>query len=291
MARALVAPRPATPPVYGLLVAAEVLNDPDMRWADGMTWAPEAGLNNVYSGVQLLDCGSNADRNADNADGVSDRTMDPLVVWSASVCSTFGEAARDWVGRATRQLLAVQSYYVAAELWDGAQADAASNGNEWLTGGNAEVEDSFSTAAAPVNALACVERVLAQNLYGQRGMVHMTPQLLTILVAEGAVYRDGRLWVTPNGHIVVADAGYSGNGPNGDNAGATYQWIFGTDMISVRLGPVEVLPGSMDDAAARAAAIDRTVNTVRVYADRLAAYQWDALTAVSAKVNVGICNG
>ena len=79
-------------------------------------------------------------------------------------------------------------------------------------------------------------------------MIHCTPQVLTHLVDRGSVIKEGNVWVTPMGHIVVADAGYSGDGPDADAADSTSQWMYGTSLLSVILGPVEIIPGTLEDA-------------------------------------------
>lgn len=284
--RQLIEGRQATPPPYGLLVAAETINDPDPRWAlGGATWDAEAALQNDQSGVlAMLTCAEVGDMDPTVSAFIREQT--PFLVWAADKCSTFGFDARDYVGRATRALLARQSFEIAYELWTGAVASTLGEGtppggSAWFT--NADVATQVTSAAvAPTVALSCVEQYLADVLRGQRGMVHMTPGMLTQLFAAGAVYKDGKLWVTANGHVVVADAGYPGFG-EGDESVTAAQWIVGTDMVQVRLGPIEVLPSEF------AAAVDRSVNTVRFYAQRPSLVQWDAFAAGFAEVNVGNC--
>lgn len=278
----------ARPPRYGLLAAAPTVDDADLRvLAGGWEYQPEAcGL----SGRDSITCAGSTQGVMDAADqrpGVLEG--DPLWLWAADECSTFGFQARDWQGRARRQLAATESYELAAELWDGTVTAADGLANPYLASAAADSDTVTSAAADPVDALACIEAGLARYLRGQQGMVHVTPQLLTHLRAAQAISREGTVWTTSMGHIVVADAGYSGAGPGGAAAGAS-QWAYGTSMVQVRLGPVEMIPGTLDDARSLAAAMDRAVNNVVVVAGRLAGYQWaNDCAHVAAEVDLAVC--
>jgi hypothetical protein len=277
----------ARPPRYGLLAAAPTVDDGDLRaLAGGWEYQPEAcGL----SGRDSIACAGNVAAMDPSGQRPGIIEGDPIWLWAGDECSTFGFAARDWQGRARRQLAATESYELAAELWDGTVATADGLANPFLASAGANSDTVTNGAADPVDALACIEQGLAELLRGQQGMVHVTPQLLTHLRAADAVAREGTVWTTTMGHIVVADAGYSGAGPGGAAAGAS-QWAYGTSMIQVRLGPIEVIPGSLDDARNLAAAMDRSVNDIVVLAGRLAGLQWaNDCAHVAAQVDLGVC--
>ena len=186
---------------------------------------------------------------------------------------------------------ASESYQLANELWDGAvtQAETPDLDNRWLAAADALSDTVTNGPSAVATALACVEQGLAETLYGQQGMVHVTPSVLQHLAARAYVRQDGNVWVTPMGHVVVADAGYSGSGPDGAPA-STSQWMYGTSFIQIRLGPVEIIPGTLDDARGLAAAMDRQLNDIVVYAGRLAGYQWSNHCAhIAAEVDIPVC--
>lgn len=278
----------ARPPRYGLLAAAPTVDDADLRvLAGGWEYQPEAcGL----SGRDSITCAGST-QGAIDASGQRPGIIegDPIWLWGADECSTFGFQARDWQGRARRQLAATESYELAAELWDGTVAAADGLANPYLASAGANSDTVTNGPTAEVSALACIEQALAELLRGQQGMVHVTPQLLVHLRAADAISREGTVWTTSMGHIVVADAGYSGAGPGGAAAGSS-QWAYGTPMIQVRLGPVEVIPGSLDDARGLAAAMDRSVNDVVVVAGRLAGLQWaNDCAHVAAEVDLPVC--
>ena len=277
---------PPRPPRYGLLAVAPVVDDGDLRpLSAGWNFQPEGcGI----SGIGDADCAGNTDlmdppAQPDSVDG------DPLWIWGADECSTFGFNAREWEGRARRQLQSTESYQLANELWDGTVTQAAGLGNRWLAAADALSDTVTNGPSAVATALACVEQGLAETLYGQQGMIHTTPGVLQHLATRAHVAKEGNVWVTPMGHVVVADAGYSGSGPDGTPA-STSQWIYGTSFIQVRLGPVEIIPGGLDDARNLAAAMDRQLNDIVVYAGRLAGFQWQTeCSHIAAEVDIPVC--
>lgn len=273
---------PAAPPAYGLLRVAPTIDGLEPRvFGAGWTFQPEA-CGADRGGILELDCGRTDPMDAEFGPGPIDG--DPFVIYAWDKCSTFGFDARDWMGRAQRMLRAVESYWLATALWDGpsgfslAQGQLAAAAADVLTVG----------AVGIVAAIGLVEGAMAQLYRGQPGMVHMTTQALTHAIAAYAVYRDGALWRTASGNVVVADAGYSGNGPTVD-AGAS-QWVYGSPVVSVALGAVEVNPATLDQARDLAAMIDHHVNTAVVYAARPATWVWDAEACgiVAAELSVAI---
>lgn len=274
---AIVAP-PVQPPRYGLIVAAPVVDDPSWRWAEGFKFDPEGCAPGGV--VDITRCGSFGDA-LDPGRGPAVVDGDPFVVWAGDECSAFGYAARDWQGRARRALEASQSYNFAHELWTGDLGDAAGLSNSALVD---ITSDTLTDGAVDeVEALACVEQALATKLRGRRAMVHVSVQLFTHLAARQVLVRDGALWTTPVGSVVVADAGYTGSGP-GDVAASTSQWIYGTSMLSLRLGPVETVGGPED-----ASGFAHSDNTVQVWAFRPVAFVWDECAHVAAEVDIAVC--
>lgn len=118
-------------------------------------------------------------------------------------------------------------------------------------------------------------------------MIHVTAGLLTTLYSLQLVWRDGTQWVTPNGHVVVADAGYTGSGPQGEGGTAT-QWAYATDMIRFRYGPIDVLPSS-DSAEAIAQVVDRTNNDFTAWAGQFIGTEWDGLCHLATQFTTDLC--
>lgn len=294
MLRENVTAPPARAPQYGLIVAAPELTEPNKveALASGWQFSPEnCGNSNK---LPVLCQGNTADMAIGTADGEWNGDMitgDAIYIYAEDRCSSLGSRNRDWHGRARRQLTAIESFELADELWSGTVTQAATPDleNRWLAGPAAQSDTLTSAGVTPVAALGCITQGLAEGLKGQQGMVHVTPQLLQHLAADSIITKQGNLWVTAMGHIVVADAGYDGSGPDGV-AASTTQWMYGTPMIRVRLGTVEVIPGDLNDARNLAMALDYPVNTIAVYAGRLAGYQWDShCTHLAAEVALAVC--
>lgn len=273
---AIVAP-PAQPPRYGLIVAAPVVDDPTWRWGEGFTFDPESCAPGGV--IDITRCGSFGDP-LDPQRGPANVNGDAFVVWGGDECSSFGYEARDWQGRARRALEGSQSFSLAHELWTGELRDSVGLANAALT--DATSDTITSAASDVVDALACLDQALATALRGRRGMVHMTVQAFTQLAARQALVRDGAMWTTPIGSVVIADAGYTGSGP-GDIEAAGSQWLYGTSMLSLRLGPVETQGGP------NAVGVDVSNNRVQVWAFRPVAFVWDECAHVAAQLDLDTC--
>lgn len=277
--RDLIEAPPARPPVYGIIAAGEVVDDPAVRLAAGTKWAPESCGNGGGRTTAEL-CGGGALDELPANPGIVE--SDPFLVWGGDTCSTFGFAARDWNGRARRALEAVESYQLAEELWTGslglAQRSLADGAADTMTTSGTDVADG----------IACLEAGLGELGKGRRGILHLTTKVLALAVAAQVLQRQGNIWTTPMGHLVIADAGYPGTGPNGEPADGT-QWGYATSWLRIRRGPVDVVPGDVSDARRMAEALDRGVNTVVVYAERLVTWEWDECVHVAAEFDVPVC--
>lgn len=246
---------PVRPPYYGLLVAADVIED-GTRWQQGVEWDPEQ----VYGGgVQDFDClGAGMDM-PDLGNGVNN-SAEPFAVVANDTCSTFGWQARDYEGRARRQLAAVRSALIANNFQRNLIASAV---NVALEDATVDVNPSPVDA---LNALAEMEAAMASTYGGRRGMIHVTPQTFTLLKAAYAIEFVANKWQTGLGSIIVADAGYQSiNG---------HDFMYGTLMVQVRLGETILVPGSLEQA--RAQATDRATNLTTIVAEQLALIQFDS---------------
>lgn len=269
---------PAEPPRYSLLRVLPPISDGE-RWQGGIQWTPEqigGGGAAAYDWCPAFSPnGTNAARSVKANIGTAD--ADPFLVWAEDHCSTLGFQARDYESRARRQLEATQSYWIAKELWSGAQAIAATPDldNTYLT---KDPDNIGGAAAAPAGQLAKLERGLALMLFGRRGLIHVSPQILDVLAETTIITQTGQIWQTPMGTPIVSDAGYDGSKPVG--SGSTNEWMYATPMIGVRLTAVEVLPATLAEA------VNRATNLATVYAQRQVLLQWDDVTPAGTKLGV-----
>lgn len=269
---------PAIPPRYGFLASIQdtTSQDPEFRMAllDEFAWLPEScGAGGAFA----VGCTPSsptltppASQGVVNGHG--------FVVWSSDKCSTFGTLNRDWTGLARRRLLAVESFYIAQEVWSGAISIAQGYANRPLA--NVLSDTVTNGPAAIVSALAALDQAVATVGHGAPGLIHCTVQVLNHLVAALAVTRSGQQWITATGNIVVADAGYDGSGPDGTPAGSS-QWMYGTSLMSVRLGAPEVSEPHTEISGINA-------NYTFVIATRPVVVQWDHCVHIAAQVDVPI---
>jgi hypothetical protein len=268
MARQVVPAPPRREPVYSLVLAAEVLGAvQEGDWVDGWRFRPEGCA--IGDAVAAADCDLGWDAAPDPAASPALVEGDPIAVRVAEQCSALGWQAVDLAERARRALRAVESHQIARELWSGTIAAAESAPTFFLAD---DAADQLTTAAvAPELALGALEAGLGNCGVG-RGMVHANVLTLAAWVAAGAVRREGGLWVTPMGHVVVADSGYP-------VAGAS-QTAYATPMVQLLLGRVDVVPGSAEEA------LDTSNNTLRFYAWRMAGWLVDPCCHVAAEVDL-----
>lgn len=263
----------AAPPRFGLLVEAVTLTDA-LRWEAGYVFEPEA-----CSGAGVFDPCDNDVREAPDRPGLIEDV--PFGVWAADQCSALGMNEADYRARARRALEAQQSEQVAAEFWTGAQSIASAWGNQHLA--NQAAADVMGETLEPVAALACLEQGLANYQGNRRGMIHCTVQTRTEWAAKYVIRREGNLWLTPQDHIVIADAGYDGSGPDHQPAESGNVWAYATGLVTVRLSDVEALPGTLAEAT------NRLQNTVTFWAQRLASPSWDGCALVAASLDLDVC--
>jgi hypothetical protein len=183
-------------------------------------------------------------------------------VWAESHCSPFGFEDYDFEGRARRQLAAVQSARIAAEFQKGTLRTAHTLDNVALIdarevgpGGAVNVED----------ALGDLEGAMAVAYAGARGMVHVTPQTLDELGRKNLLIESGQRYVTWNGNVVVADAGYTAEA--GEHAPDAGVFMYGTTMVGIRLSSITV--------SDMRSSLNRATNDVEMYAERLVLLQFD----------------
>jgi len=278
--------RPADPPRYGLIPTLGISEPAPARMVAGVEFQPE-GCD--AAGASAVECGSDTAA-MDGGTGPGTIGQVPIWYWAEDRCSTFGFYSRDWEGRVRRALAAHRSYSVAAELWDGAISLAESYENPVLAGDWADVDVVTSGATAVGKALGCLEQALAFGLKGGEGLVHFTPQALVHLAELNSVRWDGTAWRTPMGHRVIADAGYSGNGPGETPAGTT-QWAYATPMLDLFADQVALLPGDPTDREVLAqGAMDIALNTVAVRAGQLILVRWaNECVLAAAELDLPVC--
>jgi len=244
-------------------------------FADGAAWAP---IGVPAAGSTVVVCGSTADRAAPtNPDA---RAAGPLVAWSAYACATIGVPDDERDARASARLEAGLSAAIAGE-WASGTVGAGVSGSPLTLAENVDV---VTLAAGNVLnsawAFVQVDGVLTRRLGNVGGLIAVVPEVLDMIRSANLVYRAGDQWVSPNGNLVVADGGFTGDGP-ADMATASTSWIHGVDIPTILLGSAF----TVSDAAST---VDRGTNDRTVWAARPFIIEWDATVHVAVKVDQGV---
>lgn len=267
---------PAAPPTSGLVASAVRPQDADDRWTAGFAWVPER----CGATYQLVPFCSGDDPETHEADTSGAVYYQPPAARFAIQCSTMGGGVDS--ERVRRVVNAATPYIVARELWSGdlAQDEAGfatpfsgTASNLWLA--SSEATTVGASASSPALALGALEATALEASMGQRVMLHLPPSVLPLL-GLGQLRRVGNDLLTLNDNYVVADAGYPGTGPEGEEAGATV-WAYATSLVSVRLSTIQI-----EDAAAET--VDHSINLQTVWANRVFAATFDPCVHLAVEI-------
>ena len=259
-----VQPVQAAPPASSGLVRSALTPNDGERWQNGMAWRPErCPLARGFD-----PCGDDAGFE-DPGVGAGDSGVvyyRPMAFRVEDRCST---RSRGDDGRTRRQALAVTSYMVARELLTGELSDAQPYETPDSAGVADQVNARLASASAntiagtfdPLSGIGTLEEAARDVSLGQDVFIHVPLSVVPLI--DGALRREGQLLFTKTGATVVADAGYSNVGPDGNPATGGV-WAYATGPVQVRLG--DVLTGQVTDYR---------VNEIVNYADRLFAATFD----------------
>ncbi len=269
----------ARPPLIGLLPTVRALGGEGVRWEAGFSFLPEG----CGQGGAANPCGSQVREIADNPAVID---VEPFYVWAGDKCTGL-QYNQDFQARAQRQLAASESFQLANELWTGTLAKSELDAdnqpwpNQYLTSEDSDVL-SGTSAMTPLNALACLEQALGQCSHGARGAIHATRQAVVVWDAGGMLRREGALILTITDTVVIADAGYDGSGFDGPAADGSV-WAYATGMPVVRLGEVQNVPRTPAEA------MDRGLNDLAYYAQRMASVTWDSCCHLAVRMDLPLC--
>jgi hypothetical protein len=244
--------REATPPVSGLIALAEHPEIKDPHWQLGYAYRPEVPAK-VIRARSLASAHLGANQGNPDWSGIV-RTV-PVLLTVEDTISAMDFAVEDYPKRAERLLGAYSSLLLEHELWTGEMAALDSLPNRVLAH-----SDAIDITGSSTFGMQAAVAYLVGALGGAgmtSAMIH-APQHLAIQTPSAWRNEDTE---KEFGFVLVSGTGYDGTGPGGtgDN------WVYATEMVNVRLGPIEVIPDTF------AAAIDKSSNTITYYAQRVGA--------------------
>ncbi len=250
--QALVTPSPLVPPSVSLLTAAITVDETNERWVNGILYTPEGcGAADV---IEICDHDPQSGAQKTAADSDTEISGTPIGIVASDTCTTRGFQSRDFKARANRMLLAVESYYLARDLWEG-----TSGLNVHLT--QPGLATTAATNVSPRDVIGTLETAFFDTSPAPRAMIHMSPKFLERLMFESggaALRREGNVYYTWMDSVVAVDKGYRGKGPN--NVGG--EWVYITPVVQIRRGPISYVPEEMSEA------VLRRENKVTFFAER-----------------------
>ena len=249
------------PPRQSLVAIAGVTTETSDRFISGLTWLPEP--LRTEGGGDLGTWKVDASNTAVSGSSISPAaTGNAYGIWAAESFTAIGIDWQEAVDRVARKLSTFESQAIEAQLWsDG----LAVNPSLKLAGTGAALAGS-SSGQTIVRSIGIADTKITQT-WG-RVYVHMRPETFAGTVANQVVTRDGNLWTTPLGNVVIPGAGYSGLSPAGSGSVGD-DFICATPVVEVHRSGVTITPDRVAEAT------DRSTNTVVVYAMRFVSTIWD----------------
>ena len=243
-----------TPLRFGLLSAAQPVDDADPHWQLGIQMdldscgVPVAVTGGPCSGVGIT--------KTPTVTGAPNMAAEPFSVFAWMNCAPVGQGNDLELLRAKTETLLTNGEGRAVEkvVWTG----QASNGTvrPHLAEDTAEFSDAqgaqvvriqtaatvvtTGTAMAITEAIGLVEAELAA-CYGGEGVIHVPAGAAILLSNVGVVQRQGSQLRTLAGNIVALYAPGDRHGPTGAEPAAGQGWIYGTGAVVVRRSPIKNL--------------------------------------------------
>jgi len=262
--RGLLVPGPvARPSRYGLFSVAQPGDTSDGHWQAGLEFEDAlcAGIRST-----LLHCGEPSPEPAAKVPdpGPIYRSLDPFTLIGSYDCSTGGRRAGDAFDIATRRLLAREEQGVEEIFWTGITIDGTLSSS--LATGDTDntvtvTDVTGGTTLDPVTALDVLEEAMGTCVPGQ-GVIHVPLRAASTLASQFLVVPEGDTVHTHTGNLVAFGTGYPGTGPDNASVADGEAWLFGTGQVMVWKSDTFLTPPDV------AAAVDRTVNDLTVFAER-----------------------
>lgn len=185
--------------------------------------------------------------------------------------STFEQAEIARAQEAAQRVLELTQWnQIAHELWTGARDTASGYGTNVRLASPSATVLAGGNALDVVEGIAAMEDALGHSLVGAVTLIHCPRKMipyashhLDISTSPG----NGRIF-TANDTLVIGDRGYPGTGPHGEQPLGSKFWIYGTGVLTARLGAIRF--GERDPGDA----VSAPTNDLVVHAERPAAIGW-----------------
>jgi len=216
------------------------------RWAAGLTFEAEGcgtrlGRYDINSGAW---CTTDPDFEGTDDNDCTPLTFSAFMVVARETGATMTTGA-DWIdARNGRRFEGGVSAELANELWEGTYT-----GNPSLQS-VASLTGLGNQALPPKTAMMLAEQYASINFRNERAVFHMRVDALAAATTDFDVVRDGSSLYSPGGHLIIADAGYSGSGPTANNNHTIpvdgSSWMYVSRAPFWKLGPARTIGGDPD---------------------------------------------
>lgn len=265
---------------YGLMSVVQMpLDDTDkVHWRNGVQFQPDvcdAALTTQAQCPVVTGYGKDV-----TSEGLPTKGAQAFTVYADIECSAPGGFWEDSEARVTAALTNGEARAVEAAFWTG-DIETPSGGVLYphLASNEAVYDDSDIVLLQPaattivtgavgiVEGIGRLEAALAE-CYGGVGIIHAPRAALAHMAANFLIEKTGKQIRTVGGTPVAFGAGYPGTSPAGAAAAAGTGWLYATGAVSLRRSEVTI-------TSDRVAALDRSVNTLRLIAERTYVISWD----------------
>jgi hypothetical protein len=285
-----------TPLRYGLLSAANIIDDPDPHWQQGtVVEIDPCGVPIAITGGPCTIDGIT--KSPAVTGGVSLSGAEPFAVYAWVPCAPVGQGDQlERITRRTERLLTNgEARTVEGVFWTGNTENGPAGGvhphladdaqlfSDQMGTAQVELQSAATvvTGGSPVSlveGLALLEDALAQ-CYGGEGVIHVPVAAVAHLSNQSVVSRQGSQLRTLMGNLVAAYSSGTRHGPTGAEPAAGQAWLYATGAVFGRRSAIK--PLGMQPASFVGRADNSTVYVV----ERTYVLDWDCCH-LAAQVNI-----
>ena len=250
------------PPRYNLLATAQLVNEADPHWGQGVSGRAyplgETAEGWTYEVGTVV---------PEKPDIESDRMVHGkafTVVYSYG-CTRAGLDPADYQARARQVFAAVEPKIVEEQLWTnplGVDAPTLDSDND-PSGADSLTVLNSGTAVKPSLGLALLEQFAAESILSP--VIHARPGVVSVLGGDFEESGPNTIQTAALGTPVVAGAGYPGTGKDGAAMSGQSEWVFVSGPVMIWRDTVDVLES-----------FDRSVNDYKLTVERqyLVLFDW-----------------
>lgn len=276
------------PARYGLLSVAEIEDraETDEHWQAGFSW----DVPSCEDLIVTTACPPLPENKEGSQQGVDTFDGDPFALVAGYKCSAQDATHRDPWDMANDRLDRGESRTLERVFWQGEDLDGNDVRGSLRHPGSdfpaVDVTPTAGTAVSITDGFALLESFMG-DCYPCEPIIH-AQRGIGVYLAERSLVKeldnDGILRSVGTGSRVAIGGGYQRTGPDGTAAADGTAWLYATGAIKV----IRSAPFSTPERGDLGGAINRQINDVEVFAERVYGFQHDCCVA-AVLVNLKSC--